>query len=115
MPSSNAIAQKQKTTVAKRFQWKDRMDKLHYVDEMETRHLFYTLRMIWNHTMPAEARSESFHPYRFSSFYTVEYMENAIRAIARELAGRKDMRKEWQDELDNFMRYLSRHRKAIDA
>ena len=103
------------TTPALRFQWKDREDNFHLIDEMATRHLFFTLRMIWNHSMPEDARSVGYHKYRFGSFYTDEYMKDAIKAICRELGQRTDMQATWQFELDRFVNYLISKKTLLEA
>ena len=98
---------------APRFMWRSHDDTRRYVDEMETRHLFYTLRMVWNHSMPEEARSASYKRYSFSPFYTAEYMQDAIRYICRELSTRKNLDPAWQVELDRFAAYLMNRRKLL--
>jgi hypothetical protein len=80
---------------------------MHFVDEMETRHLFYTLRMIWNHSMPEEARSPSYKRYTFGAFYTPWYMGDAIRAIIPELQTRADLTSAWRAEIDRWEAYLA--------
>lgn len=43
--------------LAKRtFKWRTAEGEWIAPEKMETRHLFYTLRMIWNHSVPAELR-----------------------------------------------------------
>ena len=90
-----------KAVPAETFRWRDRAGNLHALSTMATRHLFFTLHMIWNHTMPASARLPG-NLYTFSSYYTPAYMKDAIRALTTELAGRSDLDADWQREL-NFM------------
>jgi hypothetical protein len=77
--------------------------------EMETRHVFYTLLMIWNHTMPIEARTEGYKEYTFSSFYTPEYMAKAVYAHVEELATRRDMLPQWTVKLNHMTAWLAAH------
>jgi len=75
---------------------------------METRHLHHTLVMIWHHTMPANAQIRSYYRrYHFSPFYTRQYMKQAIRVMASELASRDDLLPEWRVELRKMQEYLN--------
>jgi hypothetical protein len=95
--------------IAKRFMWKDRENGFHFPSSMETRHLFYTLRMIWNHTMPADARITPYQAYSFGPFYTRQYLITAIAELARELASRADLRSDLKPQLQAMLDWLSRH------
>ena len=82
------------------FRWRDQSGNFHNPNEMETRHLFYTLRMIWNHTMPENLRITSYIAHEFIDFYSATYMSNAVKAIGRELLTRNDIKLQWRNELD---------------
>jgi hypothetical protein len=88
------------------FQWKDKHDNFHFPSDMETRHLFYTLKMIWNHTMPFEAKIVPYKLYDFGPYYTEEYLKKAIYYITIELSTRNDMKPNWQIELQRMIDYL---------
>jgi len=75
----------------KEFQWRDRRGEFHDVSQMASRHLFYTLKMIWNHSAPEEFKIEPYKRYYFSPFYTQEYIEQAVRAMISELTRRKNI------------------------
>lgn len=64
--------------------WRDHSGRFLEPAAMETRHLFYTLRMIWNHTLPESVRLHPYRRYRFSPFYTIEYLQQAIYYIGQE-------------------------------
>ncbi len=100
------VATATQTLPAVPFKWRSRDGEFHPIDKMETRHLWYVVRMVWNHSMPIEARSPFYHRYSFSPFYTAAYMRQALRAIMRELSKRTDMEQEWLDELARFAAYL---------
>lgn len=77
-------------TVVETFEWKpagsDRPGiPLH---EMSTTHLYNVLRMIWNHTAPEELKLQPYRQYKFGAFYTVEYMQTAVRLMLAELDNR---------------------------
>lgn len=104
---STAISTRKESAVTA-FQWRDRTGQLHLIKRMETRHLFYTLRMIWNHTMPASARLPG-NLYSLGPTYTRDYMLKAIEAIVPELATRNDMTKDWVRQLQKMIDWLSKH------
>jgi len=59
--------------------------------EMETSHLFFTVRMIWNHSAPENMKIKPYKRYLFGPTYTNEYMLSAIASLLRELCRRDDM------------------------
>lgn len=75
----------------KEFMWRDQRNNLHPVSSMHTRHLCSTLKMIWNHTVPELYKLRPFKRYSFSTFYTREYMIEAVRTMMEELAKRDDL------------------------
>lgn len=91
--------------LATRWQWKDQAGALHYVNEMETRHLYYVLRMIWNHSMPHKI-GKGFKRYHFSSFYSREYMGRAILEIGRELLTRENLTGEMKGGLAEMAKHI---------
>lgn len=99
----NAIARKTTQEVARPFQWRDRQGGFHDPRSMDTRHLFHSVSMIWNHVMPPEAATHDFQRYSFSSFYTDDYMRSAVRAMLPELLGRDDLTAAWRRRI-KFMR-----------
>ena len=84
------------------FRWRDRHGNWFNPREMETRHVFYTLRMIWNHSAPEHLKLKPYNRYRFGKPYTTEYMRLAVRALLAELRTRMDLAPLWLEEL-NFM------------
>lgn len=73
------------------FLWWDRHGKLHAPADMSTKHVFFTLRMIWNHSAPKNMQIRPFKPYDFRPFYTKAYMIAAVYALVTELDKRDDM------------------------
>ena len=78
-------------TKYKPFLWKDSINKFHRPEDMRTDRIFYILRMIWNHSVPNDMQLKPFKRYKFSSFYSEEYMKLAIRALLYELTKRDDL------------------------
>lgn len=98
------------------WKWKDTHDSYHAPSEMETRHLFYTLRMIWNHTMTESIRLYPYKEYAFSPFYTPEYLQQAIHFIGYELLNRPDIKLKWKADLASMAKHFAkRNPKALDA
>lgn len=85
------------------FHWVDKKGVSHLPKNMSTMHLFYTLRMIWNHTMPGHMRTHDYTHYSFGPAYTVQYLMDAIRALMTELACRKDLPQSAQAQLASMV------------
>jgi len=89
------------------FEWKDSNDDYYKLGDMTTQHLFFTFRMIWNHTAPKEMRINPYKRYYFSKFYTVQYMSDAVQAISFELSKRDDLKPYFKKCLDIIQEHLS--------
>ncbi|NJM13725.1 MAG: hypothetical protein HC889_19395 [Synechococcaceae cyanobacterium SM1_2_3] len=50
--------------------------------------------------MPETVRMTPYAPHEFMDFYTVTYMESAVKAIGSELLTRNDITPQWRKELD---------------
>ncbi len=90
------------------FLWRDSAGTFHNPEQMVDRHLFFTVRMIWNNFMPEAARivgdGETPRLYRFGSYYSKRYMLTAIRAMVPLLLKRYDrLPSGWKFQID-FMR-----------
>ena len=70
------------------FVWRDRKGKEYHPTLMDDQHLFYTVRMIWNHSMPDKVKLHPYNKYSFRAFYTTEYMKAAIMCLLPELLNR---------------------------
>ena len=90
-----------------KFEWKDRNNNFYCVEDMATRHLFFTLRMIWNHTMPEEAKLKPYNKYKFGEFYTEAYLMDAIINIYYELIKRPDIMPAWRADLEHMHNYVN--------
>lgn len=78
--------------------------------EMETRHLFNTLRMIWNNFMPPSMRVGAVRLYRFDPrTHPRRYLGEAILQIGRELFTRPDITPGMQIQLEQMAAFLRRH------
>ena len=87
-----------------KFLWKDRHGRLHDPKDMETRHLFYTFRMLWNHTMPENMRSANYKRWRLHM--SEDYIKQAIKHIGMALSERTDIHSEWVREIERFKKLL---------
>lgn len=95
--------------IAPAWQWRDRFGNFHDPETMRTSHLFYTLRMIWNHTMPPSARSATYQAYNFGPFYTEAYLKRAIVTLTPILARREDLTPGLRTELERMIAWLATH------
>jgi len=95
--------------IAPGWKWRDRTGKFTSPMQMETRHLFFTLRMIWNNRIPAHMRvGTAVRLYTFSAYYTRDYFAQAILALGQEIMRRSDVADAWREELDQMRSWLSR-------
>lgn len=102
------LQEKPKSVAKKPPVWKWRTkDGRHFrVREMATAHLFNTILMIWNHTMPETARIQPFRQYEFGAFYTKAYMIAAVQHMATELVTRDDVTARQREILGQMMAWL---------
>lgn len=83
---------------------------------METRHLFNTLRMIWNNHMPVDARVGAVRLYRFNPrTHSQRYLGEAIHQIGRELARRPDLSVGQRIQVEQMADYLRRRTTAVTS
>lgn len=110
------LQKKVKNGVSKPRVWKWRTkDGRHFrVKEMATAHLFNTILMIWNHTMPESAKFRPFREYEFGEFYTKEYMVAAVQHMATELVTRDDVTAVQKDILRYMMQWLETHQVEME-
>ena len=85
--------------------------------EMETSHLFYILRMVWNNSCPEAMRIGKVKLYRFGPHYTSTYMANAVYHIGNEL-GKRELESWMEAELNqmakNWWNYLAAMKNGIE-
>jgi hypothetical protein len=81
------------------------------VKAMATRHLFNTLRMVWNMTMPEDAALSRITYEGFGPEYTPEYLKQAMAHIYMELLGRDDVTPAMLETLQAMRDYLAKHGK----
>ena len=72
------------------FKWRSAGGRKYNPSEMETKHLFYTIRMIWNNFMPNPVPDNPKF-YVFGPTYTKPYMQDALISLGLELSKRKDI------------------------
>ena len=94
------------------FMWREKGGTFRYPKDMATRHLFFVLRMIWNHSAPEHLQITPFKHYDFDDFYTTQYMRAAVLNVARELVTRDDLTPYWTDCLRKISEAL--HGGALD-
>ena len=96
------------TLPEKTFEWRQKGGEYIQINKMHTRHLFYTLRMIWNHTMPMDARLTPFRMYSFGPVYTQEYLKRAVKEILSELCTREDIEADWYADIQHMVNYFNK-------
>jgi hypothetical protein len=96
------------------FMWRDRQGTFHKPENMTTQHVFFTLRMIWNHSAPLGMRIKPYKQYNFGSFYTKDYMITAVYALAEELSTRTDLQPYFIKCLNIICGHINPQRRIID-
>lgn len=104
------MAAKLNTQLQTDWRWRDRDGNMWSVKDMRTSHLFFTLRMIWNNTLPAYMHVGDVKLYRFGAFYTDQYMVNAIIHIYDELTTRNNVEYGHQLQLAEMHRKMDQYR-----
>lgn len=85
----NFVQKVNNTQLTEGFRWIDQHGEKHCVKEMTTQHIFFSLRMIWNHSAPIHMRIE---PYkRYAIHRSVEYITLAVKHLYAELETRTDL------------------------
>lgn len=92
------------------FKWRDRQGNFHRVEDMETRHLFHVVRMVWDHSMPKEWQTRFPRRYRFSEFYSEDYMALAVRLMLPALLHRPNLTPEMWYWVEYMRRCLTDER-----
>lgn len=73
------------------FKWKDRYGEFWDISDMRTDHLYYVIRMIWNHSAPDHLKLKPYKGYKFGSYYSVAYMKASVENMLNELSNRPDL------------------------
>lgn len=97
------------------FRWLAADGNLFEPPAMETRHLFHTVSMIWNHCMPANAATHDYRRYRFPKVYTERYLRTAVAMMLPVLLTRDDLEPDWKARLDFMRAYLAKHPNLLPA
>jgi hypothetical protein len=88
------------------FIWRTHTGQSRYVSDMASPHIFYALRMIFNHSVPPAFRvlrpGETMNRYPDVPNWTPEYRQAAISAFTRELCSRDDLEPELQAQFDDM-------------
>lgn len=96
----NQITPRKDQSPAQRWRWKAADGSEWFPEKMVTRHLFFTVRMIWNHSVPPHMRTGPHRRHEFGPFYTQQYMQTAAKLMIPELLKRQDITPAWQRDID---------------
>ena len=88
------------------FRWRQRGGQLWLPVDMSTQHLWFTLRVLWNHAVPKDRRLIPFRAYEFGPSYTAEYLDTAWLVLGKEILSRQAMLPAWQKEFEQLRPYL---------
>ncbi len=85
--------------------------------EMATTHLFNTIKMIWNHTVPEDMKLKPYKKYKIDTrVYTHSYISQILRLLLQELSTRSDTELIMRDmiRIDNMMKKLTSENFSIE-
>lgn len=106
MPLNTTAVNAHIQEIVKGFLWKDGTWNYHTPHSMTTPHLFNTLRMIWNHRMPNDAKMRPYRVCTFGPEYTKDYLSHAIMCLGYELSQRTDLNRRMKSDLRWMMQYV---------
>ncbi len=87
----------------KPFVWVTHKGKSMSVRQMATEHLFYTIRMLYNHSVPPFLRVGEFVRYPDVSRWPIDYRRKASAAMFKEFNRRSDCERADIHEIDDMM------------
>lgn len=97
----------QATSIIPGWRWRTHGDGEVAPSSMATTHLFFTLRMIWNHGMPTHMHvGGRTRQWRFGARHNPQYMRQAIVQIGAELFTRTDLPASYRAQLDEMARWF---------
>lgn len=95
MKRLSSLSKTQKSQLEEGFRWRDRKGNFHDPSCMDTRHLYNTVKMVWNNTMPRHAMIGEPIFYKFDlALYPPKYMMEACFCMLNELDRRSDKTEE---------------------
>lgn len=71
--------------------------------DMATPHVFYALRMIWNHSVPEIWRVGDYKKYSDVPRWSAAYRQRAIEELTRELVSRDDVRSDHRQQFHELV------------
>lgn len=76
----------------KSFCWRQQNGNFIPVEQMDTSHIYHTIKLIWNFYCPTEFEIPIASKYtEFGSYYTLAYLCEAIKALCDEFESRTDI------------------------
>jgi hypothetical protein len=88
------------------WRWRDRNGRWFYPKDMETRHVFHTIKMIWNNFMPAHMAFRDARHYYFGPTYTMQYLKEALINLWPELEKRNNLTGEMIRQIEIMRRWI---------
>lgn len=97
----------------KKFKWRTKGGEFYKPHNMTTHHLFFTIRMIWNHSVPEHMQIKPFKKYILSDFYDREYLIKAVYNLALELSTRDDLTSYYKESIKVILLHLEELNKVM--
>ena len=101
------------------FIWVNRKAEQYAVEDMATKHLLHSARMIWNHVAPNYLRIHPWEKHEFKS-HSLTYLVTALVVMYHELQHREDLNdygmntlQRMADRAEELKRYHIEHQKML--
>ena len=92
------------------FRWMTQDGDVLTTREMSTWHLFNSLKMIWNHTIPIQFRFLPYKPYKGIINWNPKLRRRAISCLFHELTLRPDRTKKMDEVIATMQQYILHHK-----
>lgn len=88
------------------WRWRDRNGRWFFPSDMETRHVFHTIKMIWNNFMPDHMAFSDARFYHFGPTYSLGYLKMALVNLWAELEKRNNLTWGQLNQLEIMRRWM---------
>jgi hypothetical protein len=88
------------------YTWMDAYNKRYLLKDMETGHLFYTLKMCWNHMVDEDIQIKPAKDFDFLNAYSNGYLKEGIYKIIKEIGMRKDISDDFSLKINDVIKAI---------
>lgn len=93
------------------FIWKTKDGRLLKPADMDTTHIFNTIKMLWNHTAPESMKIQPYIFYADISSWSHDKIRDAVINFAGEIINRKDLTIKQKSDFEIMLNHINLHYK----